>query len=252
MKTPKAAPWVLGTAFVAVLVLALTYLFLISPQLATAATARADAEAAEAQNVVHAKKLATLEEQFAQLDTYKAELAELRTQIPEVDAQPELLRQVQTAADAAEVFVVGSDLGVPEAFVGSPTWDPTAVPDPAAPADPAATGAEGEDGTQPAAPAAPEPTGVPGLLAVPFDVTVLGGYLEAVEFVRLLQESTPRLYVVNGFTVTGQDAAEASGGRPATEKGDVEVLVQGYVYVLQESAAASDESTTATTDATQN
>lgn len=233
MTKGNSTPWVIGAVFLALVILGMTWLLAISPKLTEAQTARDDAEVVRAQNVVHQKRLDTLKEQYANLDQYRAELAALRKQIPAEDGQPAYLRQIDEAATAAGVFVVSVTPGVPETFVGlAPTPEPAAA-EPAAEDGEAADGAA--DAAAPVEPAEPVVVGVPGLVAVPFEMTVLGGYPQAVDFLDRVQNGE-RLYVVTGYTFAGQDAAEPSGGKPAVNEGDVELVVQGYLYVLPEDA----------------
>lgn len=229
MTKGKSTPWVLGAALLAAVILGMTWLLAISPKLTEAQTARADAENVRAQNVMHQNRLNTLKEQYALLDDYRAELAALRKQIPADDGQPSYLRQIDASAADADVFVVSVTPGLPETFVGAVPV-PDAVPEPTT----EETGAD-DDGAEPTEPAEPTVVGVPGLVAVPFEMTVLGGYPEAVDFLDRVQKAE-RLYVVTGYTFTGQDESEANGGKPAVEQGDVELIVQGYLYVLPDDA----------------
>lgn len=240
MTRSKAAPWALGTAFLAAIVLALAWMLLVSPQLAAASTARDDAEAARAVNVVQQHKLTTLKTQFAHLDEYRAELAGLRKQIPEADDLAALIREIDAASAASGAFVVSVDAGVPEVFL-SAAAAAAATSAPAAPSDGgtdtgSATGdAASTDGAATTAEATP--AGVNGMYAIPLTMTVLGTYPATVDFVDRTQEAFQRLFVVTQFTIAGQKQQEASGGRPATAEGDAEFTVQGYVYVLQDASS---------------
>lgn len=238
MKNSKATPWVLGTAFVAVLLLAVAYLFLVSPQLAVAATAKVDTEAAESQNVVHRKRLGQLQRQFEELDTYKAELAALREQIPADDGLPPLLREVDKLAEDEDLFVVAINPGEPVPFLGVP-GEPEVAEAEAADGTPAA-----DDATAAPGPAEPEEVTLPGFVAIPFEVTVLGEYEDTVAFIEAMQTKLSRTFLVSGYTFEGQAEAEASGGRPATKEGDVETRVRGFVYVLQETQPGDVTETT--------
>lgn len=265
MAAPKRGPWIAGAVVGSLVIGGAGWMLGISPQLQTAATARADAEAARAQNEIHAQRLAVLEEQFAELDTYKAELAGLRTQIPGEDGVRELLVDIETRATAAGLFTVGSSFGLPEYFfprTPTPPEDPAAVP----PAPVAATPAEGTEGApapaaETPAPVAPvDPAALPeaaaaapvvdGLVAIPVEVTVLGTYPATVAFIEQMQADSGRLFLVTSYRITGQKPAPPSGGKPEIKVGDAETVLTGYVYVLpskaDEAAAAADAPTDST------
>ena len=82
MSAPRSGPWIGGTVAVS-LTLGLAGWFLaISPTLATASETRTAAQAQEDQNGVAEARIASLKEQFTQIDQLKAELAAMRLQIP--------------------------------------------------------------------------------------------------------------------------------------------------------------------------
>ena len=74
-------------------------------------------------------------------------------------------------------------------------------------------------------------------------MTAVGTYDATSAFLSDLQNGTQRLFLVSSLQGTSQDDAEASGGKPATGVGDLEVIVTGYLYVLPDSlgtAAVTD------------
>lgn len=233
MSKTKATPWIAATAFLCLIILALAWFLAISPQLTAAADARSELQTVEAQNVIHAQRLATLESQAAELDTYRAELAELAVGIPPEVQIDDVLRSVASIAASAGVTVLMTEQGVPELVVG-----PVATSEPA-PADEDADAEGTDDAGDTDETAAPSGvvTGVDGLVAIPVSLTVLGGYDAAVTFVEQLQTGIPRLFLVTDYVLTGQPEAEGSDGRPATVEGDIEALVNGFVYVLAEVAS---------------
>lgn len=234
MASSKAAPWVLGTAFVGVLILGIAWMLAISPQMQLVSTARADAEAARSQNVVLTQRLAVLREQAADLDTYKADLAAIRLQIPAEDGLPALLREIDATAAANSVFIVAITPGEAVPFV-------SAVPTVVEPAvDVAAAEGQANGGGETVAPTVPEPSGPQGLVAVPIEITVLGTYDNTAGFMARVQEQLQRLLLVTDFTVTVQKASLASGGRPATAFGDAELRIRGFVYVQQPVAPVAE------------
>lgn len=249
---PKRGPWIAGAVVLSLAIGGAGWALAISPQLQLAATARADTEAAEAQNVIHAQRLAMLEEQAAGLDVYKAELAALRVQIPAEDGVRELILQIEANAAAAGIFMVGSTFGQPAHVIQRP---PTPPEDPsiAPPAEVPAASEAGEDAAAPdqaaVDPSAAAPVAGPtaeGLLAIPVDITVLGNYAATVAFIGELQKDTGRLFLVTGYSITGQKPAPASGGKPEILQGDAETVVTGVVYVLPSTATAPVADATAT------
>ena len=233
MASSKAAPWVLGTAFVGILILGLAWMLAISPQMELVSTARADAETARSQNVVLTQRLGVLRGQAADLDTYKADLAAIRVQIPAEDGLAPLLREFAATAAASSVFIVSIMPGEPVPFV-------SAVPTEVAPAaEPAAEGQASGTGDT-VAPAAPAPSGPQGLVAVPIEITVLGTWDNTVGFMARVQEQLQRLLLVTDFTLTAQKVSSPSGGRPATVAGDAEFRIKGFVYVQQPVAAVAE------------
>lgn len=227
MKMPKATPWVIGTAFVSILILVLAWMVGVGPQMETAQQARDDAERVEMQNVAHQRRLNELREQFQHLDEYKAEIAEIAVQLPPEDGEPAFIREIAAAAASAGVFVVSVVNDSPESVFA----DAPVEPEPAAEE---AEETEGEDAAEEEAPTGtPQVTGIDGFVAVPFSITVLGTYDATVRFVELAQQFQ-RLFVVTGFTVEGQRPSAPAGGKPEIFEGDAQVVVHGYVYVLQD------------------
>jgi len=245
MASSKAAPWVLGTAFVGILILGVAWMLAISPQMELVSTARADAEAARSQNVVLTQRLGVLGGQAADLDTYKADLAAIRVQIPAEDGLAPLLREFAATAAASSVFIVSIMPGEPVPFVSA--VPPEVVPAAEPAVDVAAAQGQASGTGDTVAPAAPVPSGPQGLVAVPIEITVLGTYDNTVTFMALVQEQLQRLFLVTDFTTTEQKASPPSGGRPATVFGDAEFRIKGFVYVQQPVAAVAETPADVTT-----
>lgn len=235
----KASTWVGGTVVLGVLVAAGGWFGAISPTLTSASSAASDAQAADDRNAQLQKQLATLKKQFERLDEYRAELALARTEIPSVADLANFTRAISTLADSAGTNIISIAPGVPT--VVTPALPPVPVPTEPAPADTAAGDAEGEapaDGT--AAPVTPEPpAAIPGFVAVPVEVIVVSNMPSAITFLNSLQAASQRLFLVTALNGTGQGEQEASGGRPATAEGDVELSITGYIYVLTQEAPAA-------------
>ncbi|MBX9245863.1 type 4a pilus biogenesis protein PilO [Actinotalea ferrariae] len=244
----KSAPWVLGTAFLALLILAGAYLLAIAPRLESAALKNEQTVGEEARAEQLEIQLAGLKADFENIEQFRTELSALRVQIPTEPGHSELVRRIQTLAaetgvaavltvtpqNATEVVppVVADPAVVVDPATGAPVA-PETVTDGSAPATDGATPAP----TDPAAgvvdpsvaPAAPV---VSGFYAMPIDVSVMGTYDAALAFVDRLQALDSRLLLVSDVQMTSQKEEAASETRPATSAGDVEMHVTLYAFVL--------------------
>jgi hypothetical protein len=231
----STSTWVAGTALIALAILALTWFFFVSPTL----DATSEAQTQTADEIARADLLeiqvAQLEKQFAEIDTLRGELAEVRTKVPATADLAAFTRELQALADAAGVTVTGLSPSSPQAFVNA-----AAAVAPAATADTTATDATATEGAAPADPsvAVPAPAGT-GVYAVPVTFTTVGGYDAGVAFLKGIQEQASRLVLVTGFTATSQVDQGAAGGRPATVRGDVELVANAYIYLLPDGSAVS-------------
>ncbi|EYR64453.1 hypothetical protein N866_10845 [Actinotalea ferrariae CF5-4] len=229
----------LGTIAFATALGAGSYFLAIAPVLDETSQARTQAESVEQANDLQRTKIARLKTQFAELDTYKAELAALQVQIPTEADLSGYFRQLQDIATARQVTLLGlatqsGQAVVPVAAVPGTASATVEPPEPAEPSEPDTS----PDAPASPAPAEPEaPTAPAGFVAIPVAITALGTYEDVVAFLADAQAATPRLMLVIDFVGTAQPAADASAGRPATVVGDLELTVNGYLYVLQDPAA---------------
>lgn len=237
MRQVSAKAWVTGTVVLAVLLLAAAWLLAVQPVTARAAEDTAQAEQQRQQNDLLELEIVKLREQATHLDEYQAELGTLREQMPTTGDGASISRELQSIATAAGVTIVTVQPSIPEPFVGAAPV-PAAAPadataaDGVAAADGATVDGATADGTQAAA-----PSGVSGFYTVPISMTTVGSYDAAVAFLRAVQSEASRLYLVSSITATTQEDQGASGGRPATAAGDLELTITGYAYVLIDSAA---------------
>ncbi len=241
MGNSKKSTWIGGTAFLAVVIMAMAWFLLVSPVLASADETRAQTEQTEQQNEILRTKVEKLKADFAHLEEYKAELADLQKGIPTTVSMSAYLRQLNDVAAAYGVVVTQITPTNPQAVTlaaaapGQPTdasggvstevpaSDPTPSPSPSA----AAGAQDGADGsTAPGAAAVPA-----GLSAVPVSLIVIGTYQNTAAFLDGLQK-TERLFLVGSFTAQAQEENGQQTGRPATELGDVELTVDGFLWVL--------------------
>ena len=217
MPNAKASGWVGGTAIVAVVILIASWFLVISPTLSAAQEDRAQTETVKQHNDVLSTRLATLKKQFDALDTTRSDLAALRKQIPTSAQLTDYLRKLSDLATTHTVVITSLMPGVALPFVAA-----AAAAAPAAPTDTPTV-------TTPAAAG-----GVPGLAAIPVSIIVVGTYPNVLAFLSDVQSTTDRLFLVTGLTATAQQKVAASGGRPPTAAGDLELKVDGLAYVLQD------------------
>lgn len=215
-----AKGWLAASSVVAVLLSTAVWFLVISPTRAEAAATRELTVAAEANNAQLVVRLEQLEQQFIELPAKEAELAAVRVAMPEDDAVPELIRTVDAYAADTGVTLMSMAPGAPVV---------PAAPAPVAPAAPAA------DGT--VAPAPVAPTG-PVTVSIPLVTTVVGDYFEVKAFLEKLQTGT-RAHLVTDLSLTAETPAAATGGKPATQAGDVTMTVTGSIFALRDPAAVT-------------
>lgn len=244
----KATSWIVGAVVLALLVLAGAWFGLVSPGLDAAADSRSQAEVEQSRADQLQVQLAQLKKDFANLDTFKAELATLHAQVPAELALPTLTRDLVALAEATGVTIAG---------ITPSTSMPAVAPAAAVPADSttadsttADAGAAG-DSTSPSASASPD-TAAPAadattaaaaapanLFAVPVQLHVLGTYDATLAFLDQLQNGSHRLLVVNQLQLTSvRETRAAAGGMPALAPGDLDTTIDLYAYVLQDGATA--------------
>lgn len=261
MFATRTRVWVAGTVLLAVLISVAGWFLLISPKRAEAAELEQQTEATELSNQQLEARIAQLKEQFAELPQYQAELAAIQQAMPGDPALPTLVRTLDDMADRHEVTLMSLAPGQPAA-VQQPT--------PTAPAEPAEDGAaEGEDAdadaagdaaaedadpaaADPAAPADPAATATPVgagmvLVSVPVTLTTVGDFFASEMFLKDLQAEMTRAFLVQNLSITTEPGGEASGGKPATENGDITTTISGSVFVLKTADAAPAAPATTTT-----
>ncbi|MBD3777756.1 MAG: hypothetical protein IE923_00625 [Micrococcales bacterium] len=241
MRQASAKVWVGGTALLAVLVLVAAWFLLIDPVMAQAADDTTQAESQRQQNDLLELEIAKLKEQATHLEEYKAELADLRLQMPVTGDGASISRELQSLAEAAGVTITSVAPSQPQPFVAaapavsdSATADDTGATDgstAAATDDPASDGAASDTTTS---------TTVSGFYTIPISVGSIGSYESTVAFLKALQTEASRLYLVSTINAVTQDASGASGGRPATNAGDIELSLSGYAFVLTDGALPVD------------
>ena len=229
--------WVGLTAVVALLVVLAGWFLLISPTRAATAEARANADSEQDRSIVLTKALETLKTQFANLDESQTQLEALKTQIPNTAEAASFRRALVERATQSGVTILSISTGVTTAVEAS-----AATTTPATTADTTSADTTSADSATPApspaaedpAPAAPAQTTVSGqvFVGIPLEIKVVGTYSAVRAFIASLQTTEGRLFLISGLGAITQLDSPASGGRPETVRGDVEMAVQGLLLAL--------------------
>ena len=242
MRSTRAGGWVAGAIVLTLAIFASTWFFGAQPRLDAAAQTREQEASTRAQNATLRAKIAELKKDFDNLDEYRSELATLRTQVPTGADLSGYTRVLQGLADTAGVTLTSLAPGVPQ--VVTPPGADQAQPAPAA-TDTTVDGAGSGDATpapvDPAAEAAASlAKQIDGMVAMPMTITVVGTYAGVSTFLQSVQTGADRLYLAVSLDGARQLKADASGGRPATEDGDLELAIDGWLYVLPQSSEYRD------------
>ncbi|HEY0188562.1 MAG TPA: hypothetical protein VGC67_13815 [Cellulomonas sp.] len=238
----KQSTWYIGAALIAVVMLAFTWFIAVSPTLSSASAASDEAQSVRDGNEVLQANLTALKEDYANLDDLKAQVAAKQVGIPtELDLE-DFLRELDgflSSRSMTALTITPSDPQVVPLTADETTTD-------SATAEATASATTSTDSTTTSS--SDSGAALDGFVAVPISITVLGSYPNALLLLSDLQTTATRHLLITGLIGTGQDDAEASGGRPATSAGDVELQISGYLYVLTETTdgdAATDDSSSA-------
>jgi type IV pilus assembly protein PilO len=213
--------WSLLALLLVVAIFAAGWFLLISPKRGEAAELRGRTASQDEANSRLEQKIQVLMAQQEDLPRKRAQLAVIRTRIPDNPALPTLVRELTAASQKVGASIVTLAPALPVAAA------------PAAQAPVATT--DGTTGTAPAAPAAA------ALYQVPLTVDVSGSYFELEQFVNKL-EGLKRAFLVTGFTLGADEGEEAVPG-------ELKLSLQGRVFLSPEAAttvAAPATGTTAT------
>ncbi|MDO8107789.1 hypothetical protein Q6348_11330 [Isoptericola sp. b441] len=235
MRSTRAGGWVAGTIFLVIAIFAGTWFLAAQPRFDDATQTRDQAASIRVQNAKLKAQVAELKADFAKLDDYRAELATLRTQIPATAELSAYTRAVQALADKAGVTLTALDPATAQTVTPpAPPAPATPTPDPSASGDAGTTTADqpGSSGATATPADGTQSKPLDGMAAVPMSITVVGTYANATAFLQGLQTGTDRLFLPVSVDGSRQPQAVASGGRPATADGDLELTVDGWAYVL--------------------
>jgi len=241
VKGSKSLPWIAGTAFLAILILAFAWFVVVTPARDSAATDRAAASQQESQNDLLAIQNAKLASEFAKLDDYKAELAQAQRQIPASIDQPTFSRELDDLATQSGVWIsniaFSSSLNVAESAPKPKTTKSATTDD--------ETSTDGSSSTPEASPAQADSTPsskIPAsMFAVPVSVTIIGSPKDTQTFLERFQGGDGRLVLVTDLAVDRQDETPSSNGSPAIKDGDFQTTVTGLTYILHTTSGSTSK-----------
>lgn len=204
----------LAVLLIAAIFVASWYL-LIAPKRSEASSLQAQKVEQDSSNQRLVQQLEVLKAQAQDLPKQEAFLAQIRRQLPDNPALPALIRDLTSAAKKSGVGVTSLAPSLPVAVSSPVVVAPTPAP-----------------GSTTGTAAAPAPA-APVLYMVPLIVKVDGSYFEMEQFLNKL-EGLKRSFLVSGFTLR---AAEANTTTGTTTTGDLELEIQGRVFLSPEAAA---------------
>src|SRR4051794_466247 len=103
MLSTRNSRWTAATGLICVVIMVAAWFLLIGPRRADAADLRSQREQAASTNDALQLQIAKLKAQFADLPARQAELAAIRTQLPEQADLPKLIRDIDSLGKSAGV-----------------------------------------------------------------------------------------------------------------------------------------------------
>lgn len=205
--------WSLLTGLVCLAVLAIGWLFVVTPQRHQVQSLHRQTTTQNRNNDGLRVKLAELRSEQRQLPTQLAALRTIQGRLPVGLQLPTLARQLDAAAKASGVDLVNV---TPAASV------PVTAPGAAA------------GGVTVVAPSTVQAPG--GLEAIPVSLSVSGNYANVERFVEKLEDLS-RAMVVDTFTITYQKADASAAAGP--NKGDLAVVINARAFLTNGTPAAT-------------
>ncbi len=217
---------VAGAVAGALLLLTVTYLLLVQPRMAQAADLSDQARAAERSNQQLAVRIAELKSQAADLPNRRAELADIQRTMPSALSMAELVRSLDATAKATGVTLTAVTPGSSTSLA-----DPTTTAAAAAAASGTPQVATSGSTSAGATAAAGAASSAALVTVTPVDLTLVGDYFAATQFVKTLQTGLARAVLVGGLDVTPKPGSVA--GNPVAGAGDVTMVLHAKVFQLQ-------------------
>ena len=205
--------WVGGGIAAGVVILALGWFFLISPQKSQTSDFQSQTNQSEQRNAQLQAKLITLGQQSKNLDQFKATLTRDQQALPSSSGLPDFLRSIQSLGGQNQVSITSVIIGAPAPLVAAA---PVAAATPTATASTAAT-----TGT----PATAASTGSVYTIAVTLNA---GGTSPALlAFLNQLQHVQPRAVLIDQASLKPADAT----GQKVTAAGQTTLVLSMDLFV---------------------
>jgi hypothetical protein len=233
--------WIIGGALAAVAIAVLAYFVGISPQLAQAKAADQQKTQAQAQLQQAELALASLKRQYASIGALTAQLAAVQQSVPGTTKVTDFVRQVQGQAAASGAAIDSITVGeptpyAPQAAAGTgatpatsgarSTASPAATVAPTSPASgPAPTPSANATAAAVTPPLATDPSvTASNFVLLPVSISASGAQPALMSFTKQLQETGPRLFLVDSIDVNVGGAGAPGGASTAS--------ISGFIYVL--------------------
>lgn len=206
--------WTLGAVLIAVMILVAGWFLLISPTRAEVAELQTQTEAQLDQNSALQTQVSVLKEQNKDLPEKQAELAALRTKIPEAPELPTYIREMQDIGRQSGVSFTSLTPTTPVGVGGATSTTGALLPE--------------------------------ELAAINVDMVVAGSYFEITKFMNELETSS-RYTLVSGYSIS-EDGAEEG----ASTQGSPELLatVNARIYLVPTTPEVADAPAPAPTTST--
>lgn len=231
--------WTVATIVIAVLMLIAAWFLLISPVMASAAETNAAAEAQENTNSETQIEVDKLRKQFAEIETYEAQLAELQEGITTRQRYSDLQRLFAEVASDHDVIITSLTFGSAETLeVKEPEGDSTeedANVETTAPTEsepePEPSASPGADGTGEVVEA--EKSEIQGLYSIELGMSITGRYNNVLAAVDALQTGTNRIVLITSVNLGAVDTDALGESELAAAAEDlVTAQMAGETFVL--------------------
>ncbi|HEV2888198.1 MAG TPA: hypothetical protein VGX49_14905 [Jatrophihabitans sp.] len=214
--------WLAGGAAAGVVISALAWFMVVSPELSNASSLDEQTIASQTQNVSLQSKIHRLQADNSNMDALIASLQQARTALPVDTGLAEYTRQLSGYAKEYGVSISSITAGDPAALAS--TAPAAAAPDAAAGSTPTTPAA-----TTPAAGAAATPAGQ--VYALPLTVVVKGTAPADLRFLAAVQGPGKRAALVSGTQLTGITAKRGTDGQ---------LTIQLQLFVAPQAPGAVD------------
>ncbi|HEX8303929.1 MAG TPA: hypothetical protein VF612_03555 [Jatrophihabitans sp.] len=214
--------WLAGGAVAGVVISALAWFMVVSPELSNASSLDEQTVASQTQNISLQSKIHRLQADNSNMDALVASLRQARTALPVTTGLAEFTRQLSAYATEYGVVISGITAGDPAALT-------SATPAPAAAGAAAAAPAAGSASKTPPAAGAPKASPAGQLYALPLTVVVKGSAVNDLRFLAAVQGPGRRAALVSGTQLTGD----------ASKRG-MQLTIQLQVFVAPQAPGAVD------------